>query len=70
MAWHGVEWLLQKAEKLTTGTPARTPIAVVNILIELGNVSPFLTLHTTFANNIFVGCYRTSACSMFDHCHL
>ena len=58
MAWHGVEWLLQKAEKLTAGTPARTPIAVVNILIELGNVSPFLTLHATFANNIFVGCYR------------
>ena len=51
MAWHGVESLLQKAEGLTAGTSFRTPIAIVNVLIELGNVSPSLTLHATFINN-------------------
>ena len=51
VAWHGVESLLQKAERLTAGTPFRTPIAVVNVLIELGNVSPCLILQTTFADN-------------------
>jgi hypothetical protein len=51
MAWHGVELLLQKAERLTAGTPFRTPIAIVNVLIELGNVCPSLTLHATFADN-------------------
>ena len=51
MAWHGVESLLQKAERLTAGTPFLTPIAIVNVLIELGNVSPSLTLHETFAEN-------------------
>ena len=50
IAWHGVESFLQKAERLTAGTPFRTPIAVVNVLIELGNVSLSLTLHATFAD--------------------
>ena len=51
MAWRGVESLLQKAERVTAGTPFRTPIAIVNVLIELGNVSPSITLHATFADN-------------------
>ena len=51
IAWHGVESLLQKAERLTAGTPVRTPIAIVNVLIELGNVSLSLTLHATFADS-------------------
>ena len=50
-AWHGVELLLQKAEKSAAGTPFQTPFAIVNILIELGNVCPLFTLHATFADN-------------------
>ena len=51
IAWHGVESLLQKAERLTAGTPFRTPIAIVNVLIELGNVCVSLTLHANFAKS-------------------
>ena len=40
MAWHGVESLLQKAERSVAGTPFQSPIAAVNVLIELGNVCP------------------------------
>ena len=50
-AWHGVELLLQKAQKATAGTPFQGPIAVVNVLIELGNVCPSFALHVTFADN-------------------
>ena len=50
IAWHGVESLLQKAERLTAGTPFRTPIAIVNVLIELGNVFLSFTLHDTFVD--------------------
>ena len=63
MAWHGVESLLQKAEKLVAGTPFRSPIAVVNVLIELGNVCPSLTLHATFADNCRIGRYRQQGCN-------
>jgi hypothetical protein len=38
LAWHGVESLLQKAERSAAGTPAQAPLAIVNVLIELGNV--------------------------------
>ena len=51
MAWHGVESLLQKAERSVAGTPFQSPIAAVNVLIELGNVCPSLILHATFADN-------------------
>ena len=39
MAWHGVESLLQRTEESTAGTPLQSPISIVNVLIELGNVS-------------------------------
>ena len=50
MAWHGVESLLQKTERLAAGTPFQTPIAIVNVLIELGSVWPFFSLHGMFAD--------------------
>ena len=46
-AWHGVESLLKMAEKSLSGTPFKTAFTVVNILIELGNVCPFLSLYVT-----------------------
>ena len=51
MVWHGFESLLQRAEGLAAGTPLRSPFAIVNVLIELGNVCPYLTLHDMFADN-------------------
>jgi hypothetical protein len=48
---HGVESLLRKAERSAAGLPFQSPIAIVNILIELGNVCP-LTLHAMFADNL------------------
>jgi hypothetical protein len=51
MAWRGVESLLQKAERSAAGTPFQSPIAIVHVLIELGNACPSLTLHATFADN-------------------
>ena len=54
MAWHGVESLLQMAEKSAAGTPFQSPFAIVNVLIELGNVRSSRTLHVTFADN----CHR------------
>ena len=54
MAWHGVESLLLKAERSTAGTPFQSPFAIVNVLIDFGNVCPSLTLHATFADN----CHR------------
>jgi len=49
-AWHGVELLLKKVEKLLAGTQFQTPFAAVNVLIELGNVCPFLSLYATWHN--------------------
>jgi hypothetical protein len=46
MAWHGVESLLLKAERSAAGTPAQGALATINVLIELGNVCPSLTLHS------------------------
>ena len=56
-AWHGVESLLQKAERATAGTPFQSPIALVNVLIALGNVCPSLALHVTLLI-IVLGRYR------------
>jgi hypothetical protein len=50
MAWHGVESLLQKAERSAAGTPFQSPFAIANVLIELGNVCSSLTLHAMFAD--------------------
>jgi hypothetical protein len=50
IAWHGIQSLLQKAERSAAGTPAQGPIAVVNVLIELGNVGPSLTLQAILAH--------------------
>ncbi|KAH0579473.1 hypothetical protein H2248_002332 [Termitomyces sp. 'cryptogamus'] len=36
-AWHGMQMLLKIAEKLLEGTPFKTPIAALNVLIDLGN---------------------------------
>ncbi|KAG5348304.1 hypothetical protein C0989_010714, partial [Termitomyces sp. Mn162] len=36
-AWHGMQMVLKKVEKVLEGTPLRTPIAAVNVLIDLGN---------------------------------
>ena len=47
MAWHGLESLLQMAERSTAGTPFQSFIAIVNVLIDLGNVYPSLTLQAT-----------------------
>ena len=38
VAWHGIELVLQKAEKLLGGTPFKTPIAALNVLIDVKNV--------------------------------
>ena len=35
MAWHGIEQVLQKAEKLLDGTPFKTPVAALNVLIQV-----------------------------------
>jgi hypothetical protein len=58
MAWHGVESLLQKAERSAAGITFQTPLAMVNVnfLIDLGNVCPSLTL--LFLLIIVVGRYR------------
>ena len=37
-AWHGIEQVLQKSEKFLDGTPFKTPIAVLNALIDIANV--------------------------------
>ena len=37
LAWHGIEQVLQKTEKFLDGTPFKTPIAVLNILIDIAN---------------------------------
>ena len=36
-AWHGIEQVLQKTEKFLDGTPFKTPIAVLNTLIDIAN---------------------------------
>ena len=51
MAWIGVESLLQKAERSAAGTPFQSPFAMVNVLIELGNVCLSFTLQARFADN-------------------
>ena len=38
VAWHGIEQVLRKAEKCLEGTPFKTPVAVLNVLIEVKNV--------------------------------
>ena len=52
IAWHGVESLLKMAERSAAGTPFQSPFAIVNVLIELGNVCPTLTLHAMFADSL------------------
>ncbi|KAG5332144.1 hypothetical protein C0989_007141, partial [Termitomyces sp. Mn162] len=36
-AWHGMQMVLKKVEKVLEGTPVKTHIAAVNVLIDLGN---------------------------------
>ncbi|KAG5334880.1 hypothetical protein C0989_002720 [Termitomyces sp. Mn162] len=36
-AWHGMQMVLKQVEKVLEGTPVKTPIAAVNVLIDLGN---------------------------------
>ncbi|KAG6807445.1 hypothetical protein H0H87_001488, partial [Tephrocybe sp. NHM501043] len=36
-AWSGTQLLLSKVEGLLAGTPFKTPVATVNVLIKLGN---------------------------------
>ncbi|KAG6808827.1 hypothetical protein H0H92_002752, partial [Tricholoma furcatifolium] len=38
-AWHGFTMLLGKAEGLLAGTPFQTPVAAVNVLIQLGKLT-------------------------------
>jgi hypothetical protein len=38
LAWDGFKLLSKKIEPLLGGTPFKTPIAVLNVLIELGEV--------------------------------
>ena len=38
VAWHGIELVLQKAEKLLEGTPFKTPVAALNVLVDIKNV--------------------------------
>ena len=38
LAWHGIEQLLQRTEKFLSGTPFKTPVAVLNTLIDIANV--------------------------------
>ncbi|KAG5730112.1 hypothetical protein E4T56_gene1876, partial [Termitomyces sp. T112] len=37
LAWHGMQMLLKKVENVLEGTPFKTPIAAINVLIDLGN---------------------------------
>ncbi|KAG6815174.1 hypothetical protein H0H87_004417, partial [Tephrocybe sp. NHM501043] len=45
-AWSGKQMLLSRAEGLLAGTPFKTPVAAVNVLIKLGNVCPLGVLYT------------------------
>ena len=38
LAWHGIEQLLQRTEKFLGGTPFKTPVAVLNTVIDIANV--------------------------------
>ena len=38
VAWHGTELVLQKAENLLVGTSFKTPVAALNVLIDVKNV--------------------------------
>ena len=37
LAWHGIEQLLQRTENFLDGTPFKTPVAVLNTLIDIAN---------------------------------
>ena len=63
MAWHGVKMLLKKAERLLAGTPFQTPVAAVNVLIELGNVCPSLLFVILRLLIIDVGRCRQQGCA-------
>ncbi|KAG6823257.1 hypothetical protein H0H87_012619, partial [Tephrocybe sp. NHM501043] len=45
-AWSGTQLLLSKVEGLLAGTPFKTPVATVNVLIKLGNVCPLCVFYT------------------------
>ena len=38
LAWRGFQLLSKKIEAFLDGTPFKTPVAVLNVLIDLGNV--------------------------------
>lgn len=38
LAWNGFQLLSKKVESFLDGTPFKTPVAVLNVLIDIGNV--------------------------------
>ena len=36
--WHGLQYLLKNVEGCLDGTPFKTPITAINVVIEVGNV--------------------------------
>ena len=50
-AWHGLQYLLKSVEGCLDGTPFKTPVTAINVVIELGNVCSSLLVDATSADN-------------------
>ena len=48
--WHGLQYLFKSVEGCLDGTPFKTPIAAINVVIELGNVCPSLVVDASSAD--------------------
>ena len=48
--WHGLQYLLKSVEGCLDGTPFKTPITAINVVIELGNVCSSLLVDATSAD--------------------
>ncbi|KAG6899472.1 hypothetical protein C0995_005860, partial [Termitomyces sp. Mi166 len=48
--WHGVELVLKKVEGLLAGTPLKTPIGAVNVLIDLTNLDELIKIQAIIDN--------------------
>ena len=55
LAWHGIEQLLQRTEQFLNGTPFKTPVAVLNTVIDIANARYFLSICFDFSSNFVLG---------------
>ena len=55
LAWHGIEQLLQRTEKFLDGTPFKTPVAVLNTLIDIASAREFLLIRFDSPANLLLG---------------